>query len=63
LTWELSNKDIYSAKEMGNVIVHFTKNDLPVLIEILDATKFLTQAKRLVQKEPRITARKKLVFA
>jgi uncharacterized protein YuzE len=63
LTWELSDKDIYSAKEMGNVIVHFTKNDFPVLIEILEATDFLTSAKRLINKEPRVVMRKRLVLA
>lgn len=63
LTWELSDKDIYSAKEMGNVVVHFTKNDLPVLVEILDASNFLLQAKRLIHKEPKIVMRKRLALA
>ncbi|MEK7655670.1 MAG: DUF2283 domain-containing protein [Patescibacteria group bacterium] len=63
LTWELSDKDIYSAKEMGNIVVHFTKNDLPILVEILDASNFLLQAKRLIHKEPRIVMRKRLALA
>ena len=48
LSWELTNKNIYSAKESGNIVVHSTKNETPVLIEILEASKFLSQANRLV---------------
>lgn len=50
LTWEVSNKAIDHAREIGNVVVHFNKNDNPVLIEILDASKFLDKAKKLVFK-------------
>lgn len=39
-----------TAKEIGNIIVHFTKGNVPVLIEILEASKFLTKAKNLVEK-------------
>lgn len=56
LTWELSNKNIYSAKEMENVVVHFTKNDIPVLIEILDASKFLAQSSNAGSSHLRNTA-------
>jgi len=50
LMWEITNKPIDFAKEVGNVIVHFTKNNMPVLIEILEASKFLVKAKDLVKK-------------
>lgn len=50
LTWELSDKNIEFAKEIGNVIVHFTKNDTPVLIEILEARDFLANAAASVSK-------------
>lgn len=50
LMWEISKQPIDSAKEIGNVIVHFSKNQNPVLLEILDASKFLSQAKNLVVK-------------
>ncbi len=30
------------AEEMGQIIVHFTKDDKPVLLEILDASDFLS---------------------
>lgn len=50
LMWEITNKPIDFAKEVGNVIVHFTKNNIPVLIEVLEASKFLAKAKSLVKK-------------
>ena len=32
---------IHHAREMGNLIVHFGKNDEPVLIEVLEASQVL----------------------
>ncbi len=58
LMWEIIDKPIDYAKEIGNVVVHFTKNNVPVLIEILEASKFLSRAKSLVEKEDRVLARK-----
>ena len=55
LTWEISDKSIYFAKEVGDVIVHFTKNNIPVLIEILEATKFLKKAERLAGKSSNLS--------
>jgi len=49
LTWEISDKSIDFAKEVGDVIVHFTKNNIPVLIEILEASKFLAKTKNLMK--------------
>lgn len=50
LMWEITNKPIDYAKEIGNVIVHFTKNNTPVLIEILEAKKFLDITKNIINK-------------
>ena len=50
LMWEITNKPINFAKEIGNVVVHFTKNNMPVLIEVLEASKFLAKARNLVKK-------------
>ena len=50
LTYEITNQPIDYAKEIGNIFVHFTKNNMPVLIEILEATKFLKKAERLTSK-------------
>ena len=48
LMWEITNQPIDYAKEIGDVVVHFTKNNMPVLIEILEASKFLAKSKALV---------------
>ncbi len=50
LIWEITDKPIDFAKEVGNIIVHFTKNNIPVLVEVLEASKFLNKAKNLVKK-------------
>lgn len=36
------------AKELGNVVVHFTKHNMPVLIEVLNASQFVAQATKLI---------------
>ena len=51
LMWEITNKPIDFAKEIGDVVVHFTKNNTPVLIEILEASKFLARAKNLMEND------------
>lgn len=38
---ELSDKPIDHAEEAGQIIIHLTKEDQPVLIEILDAREFI----------------------
>lgn len=48
LMWEITDKPIDFAKEIDNVVVHFTKNNIPVLIEILEASKFLFKVKNLI---------------
>jgi len=40
-TIELSPKKIDHAQEAKNIIIHFTKHNEPVVLEILDASKFL----------------------
>ncbi len=62
LMWEISDKPIDFAKEIGNVVVHFTKNNMPVLIEILEASKFLARTKHLI-KESKIPLRKPALTA
>ncbi len=41
---ELSNKPIDHAEEEGQIIVHFTKDGEPVLLEILDAKEFVSNS-------------------
>lgn len=55
LTYEITNQPIDYAKEIGNVVVHFTKNNIPVLIEILEATKFVKKVENLTVKTSRIS--------
>lgn len=37
---EVSKQPIDYAKEIGNFVVHFSKDDQPVYLEILEAAKF-----------------------
>ncbi len=41
---ELSSKPIKFAEKMGPIIVHFSEDEKPVLLEILDASEFITTA-------------------
>jgi len=56
LMYEVSAEPIDYAEEMGPVIVHFTRAGKPVLLEIQEASKFLTQtveAKRRASRPAR----------
>ena len=46
LLYEVSSEPIDYAEESGSVIVHFTKEGRPVLLEIMDASKFLAETAR-----------------
>lgn len=49
LSWEISSKQpIDHAREVGNVVIHFTSTHIPVFIEILNASSFVAEAGRLV---------------
>ena len=51
LMWEVGKRgQIDFAEETGNVVVHFTKKGTPVLVEILEASKFLAVANGLLGK-------------
>jgi hypothetical protein len=41
---------IDSAKEIGNVVVHFTPYNVPVLIEILNTSQSITQAQNVLNQ-------------
>ena len=51
LSWEASKQPIDYAEEFDNVVVHFSKKNTPVLMEILEASKFLSKAKKLVNSQ------------
>lgn len=45
---ETGRDPITYAAELGNVIVHFNRNDKPIYFEILEASKFLQKAALLL---------------
>lgn len=51
---ELSDKAIDYAEEEGQVIVHFSHDGEPVLIEILDAKEFILSTISSVMKEKEV---------
>ncbi|RJQ44893.1 MAG: DUF2283 domain-containing protein [Nitrospiraceae bacterium] len=51
---ELSDKPIDYAEEEGQVIVHFSRDGEPVLIEILDAKEFVLNMLSSVMKEKEV---------
>ena len=44
LMYEVSEESIDYAEEMDSMLVHFTKDGKPVLLEILDASEFLAKS-------------------
>ena len=43
LCWQLAKGKISHAREFGNFIIHLSSSGKPILIEILDASKFIGQ--------------------
>ncbi len=54
LSWEANKQAIDYAEEFDNVVVHFSKKNVPVLMEILEASKFLSKAKKLVGSQSQL---------
>ncbi len=50
LTWTVSTRPIDYAEEAGNLIVHFTKDHLPVLVEVLEASQFLPRVENKISR-------------
>ncbi len=53
LSLRISNTPYKYAKQDGDVIVHYSENKEPVLIEILNAAKFLKDTTRSLPKKIR----------
>jgi len=51
LCWEIAKGRISHTHEFGNFIIHVSKNEKPILIEILDASKFVGQIDKLKIKD------------
>jgi uncharacterized protein YuzE len=47
---ELSDEKIDYAEEMGPIIVHFTENGKPVMLEILDASEFIAKISKIAMR-------------
>jgi len=60
LSWELSQGgEIDYASEMGDVIVHFTKENKPVYLEVLNASKFLRKSREVAKQAEDLVLRDK----
>ncbi|MBK6771396.1 MAG: DUF2283 domain-containing protein [Ignavibacteria bacterium] len=51
---ELSDKKIDYADDKGNIIIHYTVEDEPVLLEIFDAKEFLLNSFASMIKEKEV---------
>lgn len=51
LSLRVSNKPYYDATRSGDLVVHYTKDGKPVLVEILNASKFLQEADKSLPKK------------
>jgi len=47
---EISDEEVDYAEEAGPMIIHFSKNGKPVLIEILNASEFLAEITKISMK-------------
>lgn len=47
LCWEVIQGEIDHAREVGNLIIHLSSSGKPILIEMLDASKFIGQFDKL----------------
>ena len=47
---EVSTDTIDFAEEMGPIVVHFSKDHKPVLLEILDASEFIAAATKCTMR-------------
>jgi uncharacterized protein YuzE len=50
VTFDVSSENIDYAEEIGPIIVHFSKQGRPVLLEILDASEFIAETTRIMTK-------------
>ena len=52
ISLEVAKGEISHTKEFGNFIIHVSSAGKPILVEILDATKFIGQLDKLKIKKP-----------
>jgi uncharacterized protein YuzE len=51
ISWEIAKGKISHAREFGNFIIHLSESGKPILVEILDASKFIGQFDKLKKTE------------
>lgn len=51
LSWQLNGKSIRYAKEVSHAVLHFGDRNALVLIEILEATKLLSNTIHMLEKK------------
>ncbi|PIP33432.1 hypothetical protein COX69_01640 [Candidatus Falkowbacteria bacterium CG_4_10_14_0_2_um_filter_48_10] len=47
IAWEIAQGEISHVREFGNFIIHVSKAEKPILVEILDASKFVGQLDKI----------------
>jgi len=50
ISWEIAKGEISHVRELGNFIIHVSKSEKPILVEILDASKLVGQIDKLQVK-------------
>lgn len=50
ISWRVSKKSYEYASRSGDFVVHYSKDNEPVLIEILNASKFIKETNQLLPK-------------
>jgi len=48
ISWEVAKGKINHAREFGNFIIHLSSTGKPILIEILEASKFIGQFDKII---------------
>ena len=56
LCWEIAKDPINHTREFGNFIIHLSRSGKPILVEILDASKFIGQVDKLKSEQTLKTA-------
>ena len=51
MSWEISQGEISHVHEFGDFIIHVSKKEKPILVEILNASKFVGQIEKLSPKD------------
>lgn len=62
LSFRISNNPYKYAKQNGDVIVHYSESREPVLIEIVNAAKFLKNTTRMLPKKVKARTTSREVF-